>query len=596
MAGELEFLLEIDAKMDGLTKMVGVVDDSIKALKDLHQEAGKTEHALDHTANASEKAGQAHKRHGHELWQLGHQYEYVKNGVNEFAEAIGLVLAFEAVEKIVEKVKELGEEIIHAAGKAERAEVSFKLLLGAEEGGELLEYIEQIAQHTEFTDDELKGMTQGLLKAGFAAKEIPRALAAGLDIASFSANATEGFSTALGAMERLKRTGHVDNRVLGGLGFGEKDFFGQLTKRTGKPLEVLKKELESGKGIGEALETLNDLISKRTGKALGAAGVSMSKTLEARIKHLKDIPDQMYQGLAKTEPFAKLSDFIGNLADDLGPEGRIGSTLVGNLERAFSTSVDFITGLDWDSMLVTAVDLGKDFFGVVKSIAEAFEGFVDTMNQLEDTMETVLTLGHLTDKLGITHQGDRTSRMYAAIGQDPDVLAAKARQSATHERLQAFKTMRSFQGLGPGLSEGLFNGVAHSLGKAGSAGELIGKAAIDGAKNATDTHSPSRVFEEIGRMSAEGYAIGLEKSSSRIDDATSSAIGDTVPRGSFARPASGGAPSGPIEVTINVTTNVGGGSSTSAEEISVQTAEQVEATVLAAFQRVLENLQNEAGA
>jgi hypothetical protein len=85
----------------------------------------------------------------------------------------------------------------------------------------------------------------------------------------------------IAALARIQRTGHVDNRVLGGLGFGEKDFLGELSKRTGKGLATLKKQLDAGKvaAADESLETLYSIITKKTGKDLGGAGVAMSTTL-----------------------------------------------------------------------------------------------------------------------------------------------------------------------------------------------------------------------------------------------------------------------------------------------------------------------------
>src|SRR3954468_4678734 len=138
--GPLEFLFNIDAKLDGLMKLLEQTEKSTEALHKLDHATDQATHATEHADKASHHAAGTHGKHGHALWQLGHQYEYVKNGIHEFAEAIGLIAAYEVIEKMVDKVVELGEEILRAAAKAERSQKSFELLLGTEGAQEFLDY------------------------------------------------------------------------------------------------------------------------------------------------------------------------------------------------------------------------------------------------------------------------------------------------------------------------------------------------------------------------------------------------------------------------------------------------------------------------
>jgi hypothetical protein len=585
----LEWMFSIDAKIDGLTKMMVGIEESQKGLHNLDHATSKTTHEIEHVSHASEHAAHAHGKHGHAIWQLGHQYEYAKNGIHEFAEAIGLVLAYEAVEKLVDKVKELGEEMLEAGAKAERTDKSFKALLGEEAGGEVIEEVESLTKHTEFATERVIDLTAGLLRVGFAEDGLRRARAAAMDLAALPGGNLE---EAAAALERIKRTGRVDNRTLGGIGFGENDFLAQMEKRTGKGRAILKKELEAGKvDSEEALEALYDLIFRRTGKALGAVGVEMSRTMGARLVHLKEVPEEIFKTIAKTDAFEKMSKMIGDLAEDVGPKGRIGSMLAENLNEVFGSVVDKLGNIDWASGATALVDTLKQALHILEAMVDTFASFARGYNKARDAVRGVFGLDS-----GDVHMLKEVNEEYR------NSPAGRARA----ERIRKRQEQRDNAAFGSGITTPVMQDVGHGVGTHGAeaeakkAGARIGHGLVEGArsKEGIDAHSPSRKFEELGRMSAIGYVRGLDSAASSMDRATAQAVApDSVRPGTFARPAGEGGlqivvSSGAIQVVTHIAGGVAPGD---ADQMGEQVAARVEAILPGALQSVFEKMAIQAG-
>jgi tape measure protein len=569
----LEFLLDLDAKVDGVVNMLDVLNKSVAALHKVETEANKTEATLHKMDHASEHATRTHERHGASLWQLGHHFEYVKNGIHEFAEALGLVLAFEVLEKLVDKVKELGEEIIHAAAKAERAEKSFSLLLGVEGAEELLGYLEKITNHTEFANEKLRETAASLLRVGFAGEDLHRAMAAALDIAALPGGNIE---SALFALEQAKRTGKVENRTLRGLGFGEKDFLSQLSSRTGKPSDVLKKEMEKGKlDVTQSLETLYDLIHRRTGKALGAAGVAMSETLGARITHLKDVPEEIFKTLSKSEAFGRFSAKVGAIVEMLNPKGEIGGKLAKSLETLATRAVDVFEHIDFKKVGDYLVDFLEKLPARLETASEVLSVFASVFK----------TVAWFVDGVG-TSIGELVAKIYLASTAVIDWVTGLY-DTVVNAASRLFEAGANLgKAIWQGLKDGVMGGITYVTDAVGNMGDAI----VGKLKGILGIHSPSTVFAGLGEMSGEGYLKGL--------DASMGQMSDSVPTGAFARPASGGG-FGPIQVTVNVTTNVGGGSAAggeaAGEQIGHQVAAAVESLLPGALQSAFQRMQQEAG-
>jgi len=72
--------------------------------------------------------------------------------------------------------------------------------------------------------------------------------------------------------------------------------------------------------------------------------------------------------------------------------------------------------------------------------------------------------------------------------------------------------------IGTAIIEGMIRGLGGAVSKLVSKAVDIAKSALNAAKSALGISSPSKEFEEVGRFSVEGLALGLEKNASIVED------------------------------------------------------------------------------
>lgn len=483
----LSWMFELDADLKGGMQFLDVLKSIDAGVKNL-------DGALKNNGAASVKAGEAHKKHGNEAKGLAGvlmhlrtaaleplikkfeqyaEFEFIRKGVDALIELPG---------EIIDKLKELGEEMVNVAAKAERTNKAFSLVFGAEVGGETLEYIEKIGKYTEFSREQLKGAALDLAKVGFKGEGLTRALAASMDISAFSKNGAEGQADAIGALERIKNTGQVNRRTLMPLGISEGDFFKELTKNTGKGRKELKKEMEAGTLDAEtSLETLYTMITKRTHKDLGGAGVDMATTLDATLTHLRELPERYYEKLVGTAGFEKLKAQFGTWLEQLDPDSPNGKRIFSALEEAFSFVADLISKIDLAAVIEDATDAMEGFEFTLAAAMSLLPG--ETGKKGDDLLNN---LAH--------RKLDRENEKRTGAG-----AAAKAVEDPGYADDMA------------DLDNAAAAGLLGEKSKVYNAAVDVGDAAHAGVKDALKINSPSRVFMDLGSMSAQGFGIGLSK-------------------------------------------------------------------------------------
>lgn len=83
----------------------------------------------------------------------------------------------------------------------------------------------------------------------------------------------------------------------------------------------------------------------------------------------------------------------------------------------------------------------------------------------------------------------------------------------------------SFKKVGENQAESLVEGAESQIPKVKQTGEELGNALNEGAADATQTHSPSRVAEELGEMWGIGYAQGVRKHKGEVEEAVRELVG-----------------------------------------------------------------------
>lgn len=559
MAEGLEFLLELDAKLEGALSMVRALEKGDEALHKVDAGMRKVEAAAGHASAGHAKLGHQAEHTGGILRNLHHatlgplierferiaEFEFIRRGVDALIEA-----PMEALHLFTE----LFEEMVKVAAEAERTQLSFELLFGQAEGRETLEWIESIGKNTEFTNNQLKGMAQSLAKVGFEGEGLTRALAASIDIAAFSSTGQAGADAALNSLERIKRTGRIDNRSLGGLGIGEKAFLEELSKRTGEGTKVLKKKIDEGKLDAEqSLEALYSMIAKKTGKDLGGAGVAMGQTLGAKLTHLKELPELFFEKLRSSKGFAAISEFVGKLVESLDPESAAGRKISTGLTSIFDKIGETLKDIDIGSTINTLINALTNLPSTMRPVIVAFQAIYDILKGIIFVLENIPGIHEFIELAKSTAATDKNYR--GALG----AFDKKTKSNWGAPEADSPEWLKKGKGMGEKLEEG--------------------------TRAALGTHSPSTVFEDIGKNVGEGFNQGLGKSMS---------AGDDVARGAFAIPvpkSGAGIGGNTIHVEVNTTVHATGNGESIAKDVS----DQIRELLPGALQSAIEQLGNQAG-
>lgn len=87
---------------------------------------------------------------------------------------------------------------------------------------------------------------------------------------------------------------------------------------------------------------------------------------------------------------------------------------------------------------------------------------------------------------------------------------------------------KQFETVGKDSGQGFVNGIRSKFGSSSAAGRGLGLAALNAAKKALDSHSPSREFIHLGEYMGEGLAIGAKNSIVPAAQATSKMIDEVL--------------------------------------------------------------------
>lgn len=571
MADEtLDWMFELDGNTSGADRLLRTLDRLDKTMAGLD---AKT-HDVD---KATRMAGEGHRKHAQEAGLLDTALGHV---TKQFGHIVKLVAEWDAAEFLIKmplRIFAIGEEMIGVAAKAERTGKAFGLLFGSEEGKANLEYIEQIGKYTEFTHEQIKAAVLDLGKVGFKGEGLDRALAAAHDMAAFSANPQEGFGSALASLERIKRTGRVDNRVLGGVGIGQKDFFAELSIRTGKSADSLKSAMDKGTlNTEDAIETLYTMIAKKTGKDLGGAAVDMSKSMTAMLTHARELPDRYFEKLADTPGFGKFKDQIGHLFEQLDPDSPSGGRIFASLEDAFNGFSEQIGDMDIAGILKTIAADIPPVIGALRDVAhvvyEIVHGFAVAAGAVKDFLGAV---GDLGEKSGVA--GKFRSMTTAMEKNDVTWMNPATGLVETH------KSGWAVPGGAPNPSPAGMSMApdANMSGGWESTGEDAGAKLEKGFRKKTRTHSPSDAFKDIGQDLADGLGEGMSAGYSASASPRLGSAGGVGGRGS-------------VHMTITVPVAVGahgGDAASQAEAI----AERLRAILPGQLQSAFEQIAMEGG-
>jgi hypothetical protein len=399
----------------------------------------------------------------------------VAGGVYGIGQAVGFVKdawvgVVEVIGRGIEKAYEWGSVIVDSASKAERARVGLDVSLGSKAGGAAAGYIRQVTRGGigSFKEQELASPVQRLAQAGFSGGALARALTAATDVEAGQGGGVGTVERAAHLFSKIKLSGKVEAEALTELGIDAGVFFADLAKRRGVSEKTARQLAAQGGGI--KADTLLNAVQQAIagqGGTLGEKTLKAAGTVESKLSQLKALPDRYFRAVANTAGYGKLSDVLTQILEKFDPDGPQGKKITAAFGRISEGIARVFGNVDGD-LFDTLADGIVFFLDGIRATIPWIKAFVDL-----------------------------AGRAAGAFGE-------------TYEFIQKIGNIRQsviggWGALGDKLSAGFGLG-----GKGEQAGEEVGSGIDKGTRAALGVHSPSTVFDEIGRHSRAGFDQGFE--------------------------------------------------------------------------------------
>jgi hypothetical protein len=313
---------------------------------------------------------------------------------------------FELAHKFADVIKEGLEHAFEEAGKQQVLRVGERLSLrgGA---GEFREDVNRFSKLTGFDDDNIRQMLLPMRRAGMGQQGVRSAFAAASDVAAGEGRGGDQgrVQELLSGFEHIFLKGGVQERLLPSLGVAVKPFYADLAKQLHVSADVAKKRAEEGRVDPQLLlNTIYRGIEKKQGGKLGTGAIEYSKTFEARMARVKNLPNEYLKALVDSPNFQKASDMMAGLLEKLDPESPAGRRIQGALEGMFDKITAFIGDPeDTAEKLSAALEQGVNLFGeavdAAKSLADALLPSLETIEDMLIGMRQFVALSS-GDKAG----------------------------------------------------------------------------------------------------------------------------------------------------------------------------------------------------
>ena len=197
-------------------------------------------------------------------------------------------------------------------------------------------------------------------------------------------------------------------------------------------------------------------------------------------------------------------------------EGIINSvpTLIAEFPKILQAIFDVITAFNWWNLGAGIINMLKN--GITSILTGIPGSFTKMVNNAWNALKGVDWAG-----LGRAVMDALKNGITVTISNIPSILSKAGRMA-----FNAFKSV-NWLSLGVNVISGIASGISNGVGRIVEAAKNAAKRALDAAKNFLGIHSPSTVFrDQVGKMMAEGMALGFEKNIPDMD--MQAALANTV--------------------------------------------------------------------
>lgn len=625
----LKFIFELIDQMSGPSKAI------TKEQKELEAQIKKTDTAIRKSAIDKMGPGLARQRA-----ELGLQREALAesaaqattfaasmSGAGEVLRtvghfAIGAGIAATAVGY------EFAKSALEVASFAEDNKVALEVVMGSQEAANrVLKDTINLAAHLPITDQLAMGAATRYMLAGFKEKDIGNMVTALAAVQALNpGRGVEAMNDFANLITRIKA---------GGLNARELLF---LPQETHINPEAIRKELSAMGYV--AMKTVQDMhlmahminpddfieatvraIAQMTGGDLANLPKKLSRTITGLMSTLEGRKFALIIDLDTAPGYESLRGFLRNMVDVTDPSGALGKEISGNIASSFNDLFGGVfgqfSGPDGakkigDTIRNDVLPAFKDIMTVVTSIASVTMTIVSGWAQLirlirgnsgqAPTGVNTLSVSQLTDLAKTGAAGYKREEIVeaakmAAVREHTSADTAAMNVGLALARAPAVSSMPGFSlegqdrvrrvAMANGLSsfqsatdlvDELTKGMKAGQPEVAAVAADLGNAAVDSVKAVTQTHSPSRVFEQLGAFASEGYQIGIRGGAEDVRSAVGAMVAPP-PRASFS--GASGRPS--ITVPITVTVDARGATKEDAPAIAKAIEDALPSSVVRVF-------------
>ena len=615
----LDFAVSIVDRASGPAAKIAKSTDAIdKSLKAADKSTSKVGMLLEKTMGP--KAAGVIQKFGAFFQKTGKNAEAGGEGVNKAAMAMQALAGAAALGAAAAAAVGVSLIAIVAVGANYAAQMAsfkedtlfgMKYAVGSAEGAkETFDYAGRIALMMGGKQTEVVGTITKFMQRGFSADQAGKMAAAMADVARIPGGNVDALSHAMSMMHGDRALDAKEMKLLvRGLGAGDRGmelFTGNLAKSLGikgdkAGLKKVKGMMKSGEIKGDAanaalLATINDIGG---GKGLGQVAKAFSDTtVTGSIDKVKNNVEALFLAISSSAAGEKIVAIFQRLAAAIDPSTDSGKRLLGTLDAVASGVSDMLGTVDLGAMssafdsVSKAVDVVGDVITAVMPYFKALGGGV-----WDGIKAAAGPVGDLLGSIGGVKSGPLESVVAAfrTIGEVIGValvvmgvlvgvsVAIAGALSMIPYALVAGITLAvgwlvklgaGMYSIGSSIVQGIGNGISSGISWIVGIVENMGGSIKGAIKRVLGIASPSKVFQQIGDYTAEGFAQGVQGNSAP-QDAVTSMVDPKV--ASTARGGSGGGGGRSVDVGgISVTVNVqGSATGDTADKIAAEVANRI---------------------
>ncbi len=414
-------------------------------------------------------------------------------------------------------------------------------------------------------DDTVKSF-QKLLAAQFEIGKAKELIRMGADLQVIGASAEE-VSRVMMAITQIKSKGKLQAEEMLQLqeaGISAELVYEALGKRLGKTRDELGKLQQAGKiDAAVGLEAILDAVRQKTGTSKAGDAALNNKTIDASMRRLDaDMRNAMIDIGMAIEPtlaplVARIPELFHAVMEDPAIQD-LGRQLLSGFEQ-FGLWVD----ANWPEIKDTVVGAVQFMGDVIRVQFDALQWATDNADGLKLALYALmvpvglLAVGMLillapfylavaaiaAVAYGFVVAADYISENWSKLGTSLTTSIEGALNWLT-------QLPQRFMQFGVDTVTGFITGVGSMAEAAWEAASALAENVADGFKSALGIASPSKLFEDFGGYTGEGFALGLEGSMGRVNAANDN-FSSVVAPGKVDIGAGGGG-RGPVTVYLTV--------------------------------------------